>query len=66
MAFAKSLGYFMFFLFVELRQEYLNWNNNLGIFCRCSSWLLKEKAESMPFRLQTCVQNSWAHIEIWH
>jgi hypothetical protein len=31
MAVVKSRCYFMFFLFVELGQEYLNWNSKLGI-----------------------------------
>jgi hypothetical protein len=31
MTFVKSLCYFIFFFGVDLGQEYLNWNSNLGI-----------------------------------
>jgi len=65
MAFAKSLCYFMFFLFVKLGQEYLNWNNTLGdSFAALLLRFLGKNVVSVLFRLQTCVQNSWARFEI--
>jgi hypothetical protein len=43
----------------------MKWNNKYEIFFQSSPWLLEEQC-CLSFRLQKCLQNAGAYVEISH